>query len=472
MQILPKDELKIFSATSFMGHGVDEDSLRKAMEYGLDFVIAQGTTTDAGPYYLGAGQPVMAEEALRRDLELIITIAKQNNVPFIVSAGGSGSDATTELVLELVEDICLQHNLDLTLGVVWSEVEQEYLLHELQDGVRAKRIVPHQVLEEHLTSESVVQTTKIVAQVGPEVVMDLWKRNPSLDGIICGRSLDVGLYAAMPLLYGFDRGLAMHFGKIMEDGALAATPGSGNDGLLGIIRKDHFDVKPTNPRRRCTPESVTGHAFYERSDPSKEANPGGDLDISTATYTQLDHDTVRVQGAQWVPADEYTVKLEGVSEIGYRSICIAGMRDPLVLKNVDLILEECKQITLDYFSYLPQNDYSLNFKVYGKDAILGPYEPIPYVQGHEICVLIDVVAKTQKLANSVCSFVSSTISHHGFPGRLSTAGNIAIPFSPGRAVPIGVVYEFTIWHAWPLQNPEEPFRTTLHHIDGKGGKMQ
>lgn len=465
-----KDELRIFSATSFMGHGVDKESLERAMDYDLDFVIAQGTTTDAGPYYLGAGKSVMAEEALRRDLELILTISKRNNVPFIISAGGSGSDSTTELVLELIEEICSQHDLELNIGVVWSEVDQEYLLEQLEKGVKAGRIVPHSVLDEYLTSGNVRQTTRIVAQVGPEVIMSLWERNPGLDGIICGRSLDVGLYAAMPLLHGFDRGLAMHFGKIMEDGALAATPGSGNDGLLGIIRKDHFDVKPTNPKRKCTPESVTGHAFYERSDPSKEANPGGDLDISTATYTQLDHETVRVQGAKWVPATEYTVKLEGVTQIGYRSICIAGVRDPLVLQNVDLILEECKQITLDYFAHLPQDDYSLNFKVYGKNAILGPYDPTPYVQGHEICVLIDVVANTQKLANSVCSFASSTISHHGFPGRLSTAGNIAIPFSPGRAVPIGEVYEFTIWHAWPLQDPHEPFRTTLWQVVGKGGQ--
>lgn len=467
-----KDELRIFSATSFMGHGVDKESLEKAIDYDLDFVIAQGTTTDAGPYYLGAGKPVMAEEALRRDLELIVTIAKQNNVPFIVSAGGSGCDSTTKLVLELLEDICTQHNLNLNLGVVWSELDHNYLLNGLENGKKAKRIVPHAVLEEYLSVPNVRRNTKIVAQVGPEVVMDLWENNQDLDGIICGRSLDVGLYAAIPLLHGFDKGLAMHFGKIMEDGALAATPGSGNDGLLGIIRGDHFDVKPTNAKRRCTPESVTGHAFYERSDPNKEANPGGDLDISMATYVQLDEDTVRVQGAKWIEAPEYTVKLEGVTQIGYRSICIAGMRDPQVLKNVDLILDECKEITLDYFSHLPQEDYALNFKVYGKDAILGAFEPKPFVEGHEICVLIDVVAKNQKLANSVCSFVSSTISHHGFSGRLSTAGNIAIPFSPGRAVPIGEVYEFTIWHAWPLEDPNEPFRTTIEQMGGKGGKAE
>ncbi len=466
-----KDELRIFSATSFMGHGVDEDSLKQAITYDLDFVIAQGTTTDAGPYYLGAGKPVMAEEALRRDIELIITIAKGNNVPFIVSAGGSGTDSTTELVLTLIEDICREHDLQLNLGVVWSEIDPSYLLSGLTEGKKAKRIVPHPALEEHLSAENVRQNTRIVAQVGPEVVIDLWQNNPGLDGIVCGRSLDVGLYAAMPLLYGFDKGLAMHFGKIMEDGALAATPGSGNDGLLGIIRSDHFDVRPTNPKRRCTPESVTGHAFYERSDPSKEANPGGDLDVSMATYTQLDENTVRVQGAKWIEAPAYTVKLEGVTQIGYRSICIAGMRDPEVIRNVDLILAEGKQITFDYFAHVPEEDFTLNFKVYGKDAILGPFEPTPYVEGHEICVLMDVVAKTQKLANSVCAFVSSTVSHHGFPGRLSTAGNIAIPFSPGRAVPVGEVYEFTIWHAWPLEDPHEPFRTTIQQVNGKGGEV-
>lgn len=454
-----------------MGHGVDQASLERALEYGLDFVIAQGTTTDAGPYYLGAGKSILGPEALRRDLELIITACKRNGVPFIVAAGGCGADSTTQLVLDLIGEICQEYSLELNLGVVWSEIDREYLLKGIAGGVRAPRIVPHRALEEVLSAENVSRSTRVVAQVGPEVVMRLWQENPGLDGIVCGRSLDVGLYAAMPLLYGFDRALAMHFGKIMEDGALAANPGSGNDGLLGIIRRDHFEVRPTNPLRRCTPESVTGHAFYERSDPSREANPGGDLDVSGATYTQVDDVTVRVQGAKWVPAEKYTVKLEGVTHRGFRSICIAGARDPQVLKNIDLIIADSKQITEDYFAHL-QDAFSLNFKVYGKDAILGPYEPTPWVEGHEICMLIDVVAKSQELANSVCSFASSTMSHHGFPGRLSTAGNIAMPFSPGRAIPVGDVYEFTIWHAWPLEDPGEPFCTTLVKIDGRGGRGQ
>ncbi|KLU40897.1 MAG: hypothetical protein AA931_05210 [Peptococcaceae bacterium 1109] len=465
---MAKSELKIYSATSFLGHGVDERSLQEAARLGLDGIIAQGTTTDAGPYYLGVGKPVMAEEALRRDLELIITTAKRNGVPFIVSAGGCGADATTRLSLDLVKDICVQHEMDLTVGVIWSDVSHDYLIQGIRDGVQAERIVPHGRLEPILTEDNVRQATRIVAQVGPEVVMQLWEENPGLDGIICGRALDVGLYAALPLLHGFDKGLAMHFGKIMEDGALAATPGSGNDGLLGIISGGSFCVLPTNPARRCTPESVTGHAFYERSNPNQEVNPGGALDVSGASYEQVDERTVKVTGGRWVEAERYTVKLEGVRQVGYRSICIAGVRDPRVIANLDLILDDTRVLVEGFFAHLGREKYALNFKVYGRNAVLGNCEPSPAIDGHEICVLLDVVAEAQKLADSVCSFASSTLAHHGFPGRLSTAGNIAIPFSPGRAVPVGPVFEFSIWHAWPLEDPGEPFRTSVERFSWRG----
>src|SRR5690606_27913899 len=154
----------------------------------------------------------------------------------------------------------------------------------LKQGKRARRIVPHPALEENLSAESVLQAERIVAQVGPEVIMDLWEQNPDLDGVIAGRSLDVGLYAAIPLLHGFDKGLAMHFGKVMEVGPLAATPGSGNDGVSGLIREDNFDVSPTNPKRCGTPVSVIGLALYELSYPIRKANPDGFLDISQSVY--------------------------------------------------------------------------------------------------------------------------------------------------------------------------------------------
>lgn len=466
--MIDADELRVYSATSFVGHGVDQASLDAALGHGIDAIVAQGTTTDAGAYYLGEGVPVMAEEALYRDLVAIITAARKAGVPFIVSAGGCGSDATTRIVLDLVGRVCEESCLDLRVGVVWSQIDPAWLAARVKAGVIARRIVPSPRLEAELTVKTVERCCAIVAQAGPEVIMTLLKNNPGLDGIICGRSLDIGLYAAIPLMRGFDRGLAMHFGKIMEDGALAATPGSGNDGLLGIIRGDHFDVFPVNPNRRCTPVSVVAHAFYERSNPMREINPGGALDISEAAYTQIDDRTVRVAGSKWIHDLEYRVKVEGAEPIGYRSICIAGARDPSFLGRLDLVLAECSQIVDNHFAYLPRGSWMVDYKVYGRDAVLGPSEPTPHVEGHEVCILMNVVAETQKLADGVCSFASSTISHHGFPGRTSTAGNLAMPFSPGRAISVGRAYQFSIWHAMPLTAPGEPFRTEVRVYDKDG----
>ena len=60
-----------------------------------------------------------------------------------------------------------------------------------------------------------------------------------------------------------------------------------------------------------------------------EENPGGILDISSANYEQNDEQTVKVSGSRWIPAP-YTLKVEGASQVGYRTICICGIRDERV----------------------------------------------------------------------------------------------------------------------------------------------
>ena len=43
--------------------------------------------------------------------------------------------------------------------------------------------------------------------------------------------------------------------------------------------------------------------------------------------------------------------------------------------------------------------------------------------------------------------------HYGYPGRISTAGNLAFPFSPSD-MHGGEVYEFSIYHLMELDRPE------------------
>ena len=50
--------------------------------------------------------------------------------------------------------------------------------------------------------------------------------------VLAGRCYDPANFAALPICVGYDEGLALHMGKILECGAIAATPGSGADCVL------------------------------------------------------------------------------------------------------------------------------------------------------------------------------------------------------------------------------------------------
>jgi hypothetical protein len=71
--------------------------------------------------------------------------------------------------------------------------------------------------------------------------------------------------------------------------------------------------------------------------------------------------------------------------------------------------------------------------------------------------VIEAVAETQKLADTVCAFARSTMLHYGYPGRIATAGNLAFPFSPSD-FHAGPVYEFSVYHLLECDDPVKPFR--------------
>ena len=99
----------------------------------------------------------------------------------------------------------------------------------------------------------------------------------------------------------------------------------------------------------------------------------------------------------------------------------------------------------DNFPDLKPEDYELLVRVYGRDGCMGPLEPRPVVDGHEVGLVIEAVARTQALADTLCSFARSTLLHFGYPGRLSTAGNLAFPYSPSD-FHAGAVHEWSAYH--------------------------
>ena len=94
---------------------------------------------------------------------------------------------------------------------------------------------------------------------------------------------------------------------------------------------------------------------------------------------------------------------------------------------------------------------------------MGDLEPLTDQRPREVGLVIEVVAKTQSLADTVCSFARSTLLHFGHPGRQSTAGNLAFPYSPSD-ISHGVVYEFSVYHLMIVDDPVSPFPMRIQNL--------
>ena len=95
---------------------------------------------------------------------------------------------------------------------------------------------------------------------------------------------------------------------------------------------------------------------------------------------------------------------------------------------------------------------------------MGMFKNIAGETGHELGIIIEAVADKQETANTICGFARSTMLHYGYPGRISTAGNLAFPFSPSD-FKVGEVYEFSLYHLMKVENPAEYFPITYNDID-------
>ena len=112
---------------------------------------------------------------------------------------------------------------------------------------------------------------------------------------------------------------------------------------------------------------------------------------------------------------------------------------------------------------LPGDAYTLSFRVYGRNGSLGHLEPVSGFEGHEVGLIIDVVASSQSMAADILPLVWHTGLHHPIPEQEGLISNFAFPFSP-PGIDVGPVYQFCVNHVWQLNNPCEPFRTTIEDL--------
>jgi hypothetical protein len=448
-------ELKLFGPHGNLGYGgVSDEVWERSRQWRPDAIFQQGTSCDPGPGYLGTGTCYADRAGIKHDLQKMITAAQDLKIPFLCSLGGGGGNAGLEWSIEIIDEIARETDRKFRAAVIASEVDKEFIKRKLREGKKAKVLDPYTRLPEYLTSEMVDASAVIVAQMGPEPIMKAM--DMGVEMVFTGRANDTSLPMALGLRAGFPRGLSLQMAKVVECSGWA------------ILREDHILFPYLDPQKERfkSPLGIISHGvFYERRDPTRpEYMPGGHLDITNAKWEQVEGAT-KASGGIWVE-DPYRVKLEGVQMIGYRTICPAGMRDPWLISKVEdgsylkMAQETARKKISD--AGISEADYKLQYKIYGLNGVMGPLEPQKKITSHEIGILADVIGTTPEISKTVCMFARLQMLHLPYPGRLTTAGNVAIAFSPSD-IYVGETYVFNIWHLLPLEGDEkfEIFRTRI-----------
>ena len=444
--------LSVLSPTAILGYGFPEASLARGLARRPQAIAVDAGSTDPGPYYLGAGKSFTSRKAVKRDLSLMLRGALDLGIPLLVgSAGGAGAAPHLAWTREILLELAREGSLRFRLGVIPADIPPATLKAALRTGrVRPMPCAPA------LSEADVDASTHLVAQMGHEPLVAALDAGAQV--VLCGRAYDPGPFAAPAIRAGFDPGLSLHMGKILECAAIAATPGSGSDCVLATLRGDGFELETLSEARAFTTVSAAAHSLYEKSDPYELPGPGGSLDLRDTAYQDLGGGRVRVSGTRFSPAP-YTVKVEGARKVGHRTISIAGVRDPILIGQVDAVLETVRKQVLASTG----SDARVLFHVYGKDGVMGPLEPQRDAPAHELGIVIETVHAEPAEADTVCSLVRSTLLHYGYPGRISTAGNLALLYSPSD-VSCGEVYEFSVYHLLEVDDPRALFPARLEEV--------
>jgi hypothetical protein len=452
-------QMMTLSATGALGHEpIHPASFYEGIKRPLDFLGADAGSGDSGPYFLGSDEPMNPREWELFDLELLLVAARERRIPLIIgSAGGAGTTRGVSDYVEIVREISSKHRLEpFRLARIHSEVPLDYL----RERVRTEEIQPLGA-DAPLTAEILDQTTRVVAMMGVEPYFKAF--NLGADVVIAGRSCDDAIYAALPLRAGFPKGLCFHLGKTLECASLVGTPSMAKESVVGTITDAYVELEPMHPAQRCTPASVAGHSLYERVHPYTQAYPGGVLDTSATIYEQAGERATRLWNSRFVDDPVYKLKLEGAGLVGYRALTIGAVRDPIAIRSLDWVLENVRERTREQCGQLQEGvDYRILFHQYGKNGVMGDLEPVKVSLAHEICIVTEVVAKTQEIADLVARFTLYRMLFPTFAGQKATAGGIAMLRDEVlRGQP---AYRWTVDHLLPIEDPLELFQISIEEV--------
>jgi hypothetical protein len=450
--------VRVLVPVGMLGGGFPAASVERGIALGADVIAVDGGSTDSGPHYLGTATAKTAWAAVARDLRILIPAAHRASIPVIVgSCGTSGTDAGVDWVYDIAQDVALAEDLPLRVARIYGEQHAGHLEALLADD-RIHPLEPAGPLD----AETLRSCSHIVGLMGHEPIAAALQHGANL--VLAGRATDTALSAALPLMRGLPSGPVWHAAKIAECGGLCTTNPHGG-GVLVTLDATGFTVEPLDEDAACTSTSVAAHMMYENADPFRMREPAGTLDASGATYTALDARRVRVEGSRFEPASVHTIKLEGAAPVGYQTMIVSGIRDPSVLARLD---EWCERV----IGYLHENipstfglngdDYDLQIRRYGHDAILGNAEPDAAQPPREVGIVFLVTAADQATATQLAKFANPLLLHAPLDGEHSLP-SFAFLGSPAETER-GQIHEFVLQHSVDVTTPDELFRTVYSSV--------
>lgn len=452
----PRRPLRMLAASGQLGYGIPSGSFRRGLAKRPDMIGCDMGSIDIGPYYLGSGDMAVSAETAAADIETVLVAARALDVPLIIGTAGSAGAAPHLARTEaLLREIAHRRGLSFRLAVIPADIPPEFLKEALARGdVEALPGMPE------LTAEAIDASSHIVGQMGAEAFRRALAAGA--DVVLAGRACDTGIFAALPQMLGIDTALATHMAKIIECSSLCCLPG-GRDPMYAEIDAEGFVLESMGAGRRTTPLSVAAHSLYEQSDPYSIIEPEGRADLTGARYSAVDERRTRVSGARWIAAERPSIKIEAARPVGHRAIFLAAATDPAFIARQDRIFADVAGVIADlHADAFARKDYCLLFRSYGGGTVYGQAGRSDAAPP-EIFILGECVAETPDLAHAVIRAAKQILLHFGFEGRLSTAGNLAFPFTP-TDLPAGPVYEFSAYHLLHLDRPATLFPLRIEEI--------
>ncbi|MEO8104623.1 MAG: acyclic terpene utilization AtuA family protein [Betaproteobacteria bacterium] len=447
--------LRIICPNGHLGFApIRPESFRLGVAARPDYIAADSGSCDIGPVPLGTDTSTSPLGWQTHDLELMLVASRELGVPMLIgSAGDTGANSRVDLYVKIIQELATKHRLPrFKVGYFYSEVD----IPALRRRMAAGEVVEGLDGRDALSMSELDATERIVAMAGVHPFLALLRQGA--DVVIGGRSSDSCVFAAPAMHHGFPEAQAYYLGKVLECASFCAEPYGGKETVLGEVTADDVRVTAMHPAQRCTVASVAGHAMYERSNPFFEHVAGGTLDMSQCHYEQAGEKTTRITGAQFQPAAEFRVKLEGAGKVGERYVGLVGIRDPYTIAHIDEVTGWARQQVRERFG---ETGYELHYIVYGRDGVMGPLEPLRDKPGHELCVMVQGVAPTAEMAEEVCMIGTRQMFYARLPEVKGSAGSVA--FALDEVLRASPAYRWTLNHTLRCADPVELFPTHMTH---------